>query len=90
MSDLFGEEAPAKPFRDIRSQRSSVAEEKAQLALILNRKITRCPSSVANGSVNLVREWRKTAHAARKVYASTRSSVQELTSAIASFDRYDK
>lgn len=43
--DLFGHEAPAKQFRDIRNQRPSAAQEKAQLLLRLGASSsTRCRS----------------------------------------------
>lgn len=35
MSDLFGHAPPSRPFKDIRKQRDSVAERKAELVLEL-------------------------------------------------------
>jgi hypothetical protein len=46
MSDLFGHIEPSAPFKDIGNQRPSVAEEKAQLCLTLNRLLQTPPPCV--------------------------------------------
>lgn len=83
-----GASADPKPCKDIRNTRPTVAEEKAQLALELGRIISKCPVRVQNGSVNLVREWRATKDAAAKVCANSRSSAQQLRTAINSMSRF--
>lgn len=46
MSDLFGFEAPRAPFRDIRDQRPSVAEQKAILCKRLG-ELLRTPPPIS-------------------------------------------
>lgn len=81
--------ANVRPFRDIRNQRQSVAEQKAELSLTLGRLCARVPPSIRDGSVNLVREWRATRAAASKVAGNSRSSVHDLTAAISNMQRYE-
>jgi hypothetical protein len=83
MNDLFGFAAPRAPFRDIRKQRDSVAERKAELCLELGALIRTIPPRVRDGSIQLVRRWRLEAEKAAKVAANRRSSVEDLTRAIA-------
>jgi len=78
----------SRPFRDIRNQRPSVAEQKAALALELGRLLTKPPASVVNGSVQKVREWQAARARAAKVAGSSRSSVPELTAAINNMRRF--
>lgn len=87
---IGGPQTDEKPFKDIRNQRSTVAEEKARLCLELGVLINRVPQSVRNGSVNITRQWRADRDKAAKVAASSRSSVQELNSAINSMTRYER
>jgi hypothetical protein len=79
----------AKPFKDVRNTRESVAEEKARLCLELGALIKRPPASVVNGSVQSVREWQAARAAAAKVAGSSRSSGQELRTAIGNMRRFD-
>lgn len=78
----------AKPFKDIRSTRPSVAEEKAQLVLQLGALIRTVPAAVRNGSVDVTREWKAIRDKAEKVARNARSSAQEIRTAINSLNRY--
>ena len=75
-------EVAAKPFRDIRNTRESVAEEKARLAMELGLLLKKPPACVINGSVQIVRSWTAAREAARKVAGSARSSTHDLRSSI--------
>jgi hypothetical protein len=88
MTDLFWHQTPPQPFKDIRSTRPSVAEQKAELALQLGRLIARCPPGIANGSINATREWVAARKQAAATAKSTRSSVQDLTAAISNMERF--
>lgn len=77
-----------KPFKDIRNTRESVAQEKARLCLELGALIKHPPPAVINGSVQIVREWTAARAAAAKVAASSRSSGQELRTAINNMRRF--
>lgn len=89
-TDWVSETPPqqAKPFKDIRNTRPTVAEEKAQLLMQLGALIRTCPACVRDGSVNTVRAWRKTRDEAAKVAANSRSSSQQIRTAINSMARY--
>ncbi len=76
-------------FRDIRNQRASIAEEKAERALRLGRLCMSIPPAIrSGGSVNLVREWQQARSAAAKVAGNKRSSVAELDAAINNMQRF--
>lgn len=83
-----GVSSAPKPFKDIRNTRESLAEEKARLCLELGGLIKRAPPKVVNGSVQTVREWQQARAAAAKVAASSRSSGQELRTAINNMQRF--
>jgi len=86
-SDLFGE--ISRPiFQDIKNTRPSVAEEKAALALVLNKLVKAIPKSINSASVNYVRQWREANKSALKVLNSKSSSRVELQSAISNLERY--
>jgi hypothetical protein len=87
-ADLFGYTPPRVAFKDIRNQRPSTAEEKAALCLTLGELCRKVPTSICNGNVKQVREWRGHAEKAQKVLASKRSSIAELTNAIAQMRSY--
>lgn len=82
MSDLFGHAPEAAPFKDIRNQRPSAAEEKAQLCLTLNRLLQTPPRALGAASIQRVREFKHAHKASLKVLQSKSSSRQELESAI--------
>lgn len=88
--DFIGDLPPPRPFKDIRSTRSSAAEEKAQLLLELGRLCQTPPQSVRNGSINLTREWMACQKTGRGLCANTRASIPHLTAAIANMRRFDK
>jgi hypothetical protein len=70
---------PRKPFKDIRNQRDSVAEEKARLLLELGELINKAPPKLmTGGTVKEVREWKAAREAAAKVAGNRRSSVMEI------------
>jgi hypothetical protein len=82
MSDLFGHIEPSAPFKDIGNQRPSVAEEKAQLCLTLNRLLQTPPRALGAASIQRVREWRYSHKQALRVLQNKASSRQELLTAI--------
>lgn len=84
--DWVGGGKPAKSFRDIRNQRPSTAERKAELALDIKRLALKPPASVISGSVQTVRAWRTAQEAAMKVAGSSRSSVVDLELAVKSLE----
>lgn len=90
MSDLFGFELPRADFVDIRSQRDSVADEKATLVYQLNALVKRVPASINGASVNKVRAWKVERESALKVLSSKRSSRTELQRAINTLREYEK
>ena len=90
MSDLFGYESPRALFIDIRPQRDSVADEKAQLVLQLNGLVKRVPSAINGASVNRVRAWKLERESALKVLSSKRSSRTELQRAINMMREYER
>jgi hypothetical protein len=88
-TDIFGTPPPvAREFKDIRNWRPSVAEDKAELALVLGALLNKVPPSVVAGSVQVVRQWREAREKAVKVAGSSRSSVQQLQSAISDMGRF--
>lgn len=66
-----------------------MAEEKAELSLVLNRMCKRVPASINSASINKVREYRAVLKQAQKVLASKASSRQELSTAINQMRRFD-
>lgn len=88
--DFFGDLPPPRPFKDIRSTRSSSAEEKAQLILELGRLCQNPPESVRNGSINKTRDWVACQKVGKALCANSRASAVQLTSAIANMRRFIK
>jgi hypothetical protein len=82
MTDLFGQVAECAPFKDIRNQRESVAEEKARLCQDLNALLRATPKSLGVASIQRVREFKVEHKRCLKVLQSKTSSRQELESAI--------
>lgn len=80
--------AQKKNFKDIRNTKPGVAEEKAQLSLLLGALINKAPSSINSASIDTVRRWKIDRTQAAKIAANKRSSVQELTSAITRMRSY--
>jgi hypothetical protein len=89
MSDLFGFALPTRPFKDIRKQRDSVAEQKAAYALELGLLLRKPPAAVIDGGVELTRRWRKEAEKAKAVVGNKRSSVHDLTRTIATMRGFE-
>jgi len=92
MSDLFGHTTPPpvrKPYRDF-AIRDSVAEEKAELALVLHDLCRTVPAAINSASIQRTREYIVVLTAARKVLASTRSSRQQLSTAINQLRAFEK
>ena len=91
-NDWVGDLPPQNPFKDIRSTRPAVAEEKAQLCLELGKLCHTVPAGINSGSIDKAREWmaaQKAAQkAARKIAGNSRASVQELTAAINNMRRF--
>lgn len=88
MADLFGYDGVSTPFVDIRNQRDSVADEKAQLCKKLNELLRKAPESLGSASVQVVREWRGDHARSLKILQSKRSSRVELGLAIKLMQKY--
>lgn len=84
MSDLFGFSAATEPFKDIRNQRESVAEEKARLVMELNALCKRPPQFLSTATIQTVRKWRIAHKAAQKILNGKDSSRAQLSTAIQS------
>jgi hypothetical protein len=84
MNDLFGHAEAVAPFKDIRNQRESVAEEKARLCQELNGLLRRTPKASAIATVQQVTAYKYAHKAALKVLQCKTSSRQELETAITS------
>lgn len=85
--DWVGEQ-PRKPFKDIRNQRDSTAEEKAKLLLALGELINTIPPKIKGGGpVNDVREWKRVRGECAKVAGNARASVPDITAAISNMRR---
>jgi len=78
--DFVGDLPPGKPFKDIRNQRDSVAEEKAVLCKLIGERCNKAPQSVVQGYVQTVRQWQEARKKAMKVAGNKRASVSELSS----------
>lgn len=79
----------SEPFKDIRNQRSSVAEEKAALCLELNGLVKRIPAALNSASINRVRAWRSAREGALRTLNNKASSRGELQSAINTMRAYE-
>lgn len=90
MSDLFGHIVEAVPFKDIRNQRESVAEEKARLCLELNTILQKAPRALGSASIQKVRAYKLAHKASLKVLQCKTSSRQELESAINTMRTYEE
>lgn len=88
MSDLFGHIVTPTPFKDIRNQRESVAEEKARLCQELNAMLRRTPKSSAIDSIQKVTHFKAAHKSALKVLQSKASSRHELSAAINSMEAW--
>jgi hypothetical protein len=80
---------PRAPFRDIRNQRDTVAEEKAELCAVLNRLLRSVPASIRGASINKTRAYMAERERCLKVLKSPRSSRVELQSAINTMRQYE-
>ena len=83
-----GPSAPRKSFRDIRNQRPSTAERKAQLCMEIRALAMKPPPCVLGGGVQAVRTWRVTQENALKVAAGVKSSVVQLELAVKSLEAF--
>lgn len=81
-ADLFGYAPPVAPFKDIRPQRNSVAEEKARLCLELGRLCQQVPEWVRGADVRRTRDWLAAVDRAKKVLGNKRSSTHVLGHAV--------
>lgn len=89
MTGWGGDVAP-KPFKDIRSQRSSTAETKALLLRELGDLINRVPPQIMAAGIERTREWRAARDAAAKIAGNSRSSVPDLMRAIKDMRRFSE
>lgn len=81
-------EPERKPFKDVRNLRPTVAEEKAQLCLRIGELCKKPPACVANGSIQLTRQWVEARKAALAVAKRMKATVPELTAALSSMERF--
>lgn len=86
--DFIGGGAPTRARPELRNQRATISEQKAQLVLLLGRLCLSCPPSVRNGSVNLTRRWLEAQKRCKAVAGSTRASVTDLSLAIKEMSQY--
>jgi hypothetical protein len=86
--DWVGGGVAPRSLKDIRNQRSSTAETKAQLLLDLGALINKVPPQIMSAGIERTREWRAARDAAAKIAASSRSSIPDLTRAITSMARF--
>ena len=77
-----------KSFKDIRNQRPSTAERKAQLCLEIRKLALRPPSSVLGGSIQQVQKWVAAQESALKVCNGVKSSVAQLELAVKSLEAF--
>jgi hypothetical protein len=76
-------------FRDIRNQRPSTAEEKAQLLKILGELMNKVPDRIrSGGSIEEVRRWKLERGEVAKVAGNRRSSTHDIRSAINKMQKY--
>lgn len=80
--DAFAAHLPPKPFTDQRNQRTKVAQEKAELCLVLKRLVDKPPAGIVNGGIAATRSWMQAAADCRKVLGKVSSTVPQLTAAI--------
>lgn len=86
--DWVGGGVAPKPFRDIRNQRSSTAETKANLLLDLGKLINKVPPHIMAAGIKRTREWVAARDAAAKIAANPRASIPDLTRAIANMGQF--
>lgn len=79
---------PEPVFIDIANKRDTRAQRKAHLCLLITQRCNTVPTSVANGSIDIVRAWKAARERALKVCASQRSSVGDLEAALNSMARF--
>jgi hypothetical protein len=84
VTDLFGNVVEREPFKDIRNQRESVAEEKARLCQELNKLLRRTPKPSAIATIQLVTGYKAAHKHCLKVLQCKTSSRQELLTAVTS------
>ncbi len=90
MNDLFGPvDVIERPFKDIRNQRETVAEEKARLALELNKLCKVPPKSLGSASINQVRRFMADHANCMKTLKSKTASRNELQAAINVMKSYE-
>ena len=65
-----------------------IQEEKALLCKKIGDLCMRVPSSVANGSIQFVRQWKEDRKQAAKVVKSKRSSINELQAVYGLMEKY--
>jgi hypothetical protein len=65
-------------------------DEKEGLKLLLQQLTSRCPNSVANGSVQRVATWRVSLSSAIKLLRNARATGQQLRAAINEMERYEQ
>jgi hypothetical protein len=81
-TDLFGAIAEQEPFKDIRNQRASVAEEKAALCATLNAMLRRSPMASSIASINAARAFKAEHKRTLTILKNPESSRQQLESAV--------
>lgn len=78
----------SKPFKDLPNMRASVAVRKAELMLKLGALINKAPPHHSIDTIQKTRAYQKSRKVSAKVAGSSRSSVQEIESAIHRMEPY--
>jgi hypothetical protein len=86
--DWVGGGVAPKPFKDIKNQRSSTAETKANLLHDLGKLINKVPEQIMAAGIERTREWVAAREVAAKIASNSRASIPDLTRAIASMERF--
>lgn len=90
MSDLFGMDQPSAHggAAFVRNTKPLVAQEKAELCLLLNCLVKRPPPMLSTASINTVHRWKADQKSAAKVLAKKDVSRQALLSSINTMQFY--
>jgi hypothetical protein len=88
LTDLFGFAAAPAPFQDIRDQRPSAADEKAQLCMHLNTLLKRTPPPDFIATVQSARAFAHAHKQALKKLNARTTSRPELSEALNSLAQF--
>lgn len=88
--DIFGLVIEREPFKDIRNQRESVAQEKARLCAELNTLLRKAPRASTIATIQQVTKYKHAHKSALKVLQSKTSSRQELETQLNAMQQWHK